>query len=1148
MALQLVLGASGVGKTQYLCEKMLRTIHEDTNKNYIYIVPEQFTFETQKKMVNMRKELFGGAGVMNVDIVSFNRLAFRVFEEQGFNKLSVLDDTGKNLILRNVIEENKDELMVYRDKSGMIGFISEMKSVISELYQYGIDIDSLEDIISKINGHAMTVTKLKDIKFIYGKFREYVNGMGEDVKYITKEEVLQELIDFIPKSNIIKNSHIVLDGYTGFTPIQYKLLQLLMEYSLGVSISITIRTKNLDLTSTGFKEIKEQELFNMSKDTINRLYSTSAKAHCDILQPIIIKGELGRHKDNPALAYLEDNIFEYENEPYKGETSSISIFKVANACNEAEIVINKIASLMNKDQTLRYRDIAVITGDEDLMLTMDRYLVMANIPHFVDNKKSIIRNPFVDSIRAVLEIIDTNYKYESVFRYLRCGLTNIPAEKIDAFENYCLAMGIKGKKRFSSKFTKVSRKITIEQVEDIEETRAMVMAPIIELANELKNANVKSMCTAIYNFICKVQFKKTLSQFVELFDKNNNMSYKLEYSQVYKKVMELLDKIVMLLGEENIKLSVFRKLLDSGFEEIKVGMIPLVVDQLIIGDITRTRLSDIKVLFVMGANDGVIPKHSDKGGLLSTNDRTVLKDLNIELSPNNRENSFIQKFYLYLSLTKPSKEVVITYSESGGDGKAIRPSYLIDCISDMYANGDINKTFKFSDISQVYNKEAMFNFLISKINGYSIKEQDNEFLELFSYFANEPEYKERLIKSINGAFFANRVGSLDEAIAKQLYENDVVNAPTRLEKYAACAYAHFLEFGLNIVKRPVYEIKPTDIGTIYHKCVEQFTKKLRDENIDLSQLNDEKRTAMIHESMEYVINNFDNNTVFDSSQNKFIIAKCEKVANKTAWAIVEHLKLGNFDPRYFELKVENGRIDRVDVMDLDGTRYIKVIDYKSGDTKFSTTDTMEGLKLQLLFYMDSVLLRERKQNPNMRVEPAAVFYFNIKDPIVDYDPKATLETYESTALMDFAMTGFVNSSSEVMNNIENLDGKKKATVCAMKDSMINMPVFFGKNFGTGSSYTFEQLISMVKDNAKVFAENILKGHIELNPYNRNGKVPCKYCDFKSICNFDCRNFDNKYRYLLKDVKENYEMLANDFESKYLSNVINLENNEDGKEE
>ncbi len=1148
MALQLVLGAAGVGKTHYLCEEMLKTIHQNKNKNYIYIVPDQFTFETQKKMVNMRNELFGGAGIMNVDIVSFNRLAFRVFEEQGFNKLSVLDDTGKNLILRKVIEENKEDLLVYRDKSGMIGFISEMKSVISELYQYGVDIDSLEDIIQKIKGHAMTVTKLKDIKYIYTKFREYVNGMGEDgVKYITKEEVLQELINFIPKSDIIKSSYIVLDGYTGFTPVQYKLLKLLMEYSLGVSISITIRTKGLDITSTGFKEIKEQELFNMSKDTINRLYATSADAHCQILSPVIINGDKGRHKNNEALAYLEESLFEYDKKPYDKEVSSISIYKVDNTCVEASVVINKIAALMKNDKTLRYRDIAVITGDDNLMITMDRFLSAANIPHFIDNKKSIIRNPFVDSIRALLEMIDTNYKYESVFRYLRCGLANVTMEQIDAFENYCLALGIKGKKKFSNKFTKLPRRTTIEQVDAIEKTRELVMTPIFELQEELKGANVKQICTAIYNFVTKCQLKKRLSDFVDMFEKNNQMTYKLEYSQVYKKVMELFDKIVMLLGDESIKLSAFRKLLDSGFEEIKVGLIPLVVDQLIIGDITRTRLSDLKILFVVGANDGVIPKHSDKGGLLSATDRTVLKDLNIELSPNNRESSFIQKFYLYLSLTKPSEEVIISYSQSGSDGKTQRPSYLIDTIMDMYPNGKLVRNADLKKLDQVFDKEAMFNHLVSELNNYKTNKEDLQFLELFRYFAKDDDYKTRLYKSIEGAFFANRVGSLEEAIAKQLYENDVVNSATRLEKYAACAYAHFLEYGLNIVKRQIYELKSTDIGTIYHKCVEQFTIKLRDEQIALDTIDDKKRTELIHESMEYVVKHFDNDTIFESSQNKFILAKCEKVANKTAWAIVEHLKLGNFNPKYFELKVENGRVDRVDVLDLDGTRYVKVIDYKSGDTKFSTTDVMQGLRLQLLFYMDSVLERERKQNPNMRVEPAAVFYFNIKDPVIDFIPNAAAGAYEHEALKEFVMTGFVNSKLSVVENLDKME-KKKGIVSGIKEKMIDEPVSFEKNFGVGSSYTFEQFILMVKDKAKNIAENILQGNIELNPYYRNGKTPCRYCEFKSVCNFDCRNFDNKYNNLLKDTKENYDFLSKTFVENYLSKTIYNLTDKEGKEE
>ena len=1127
MSLNLVLGGRGSGKTYYLCKKMIDEI-SNGDKKYIYIVPEQFTLETQKKLVNMRYELQGLAGIMNVDIVSFNRLAFRIFEELGIDKLSIIDDMGKLLILRKVIEENKDKLVIYKDKANMTGFIEEIKSVISELYQFGINISDIDEIIEKLNGQNVTKTKLKEIVFIYDAFKKAIMSMTESDSstYITKEEVLSELMKVIPESDIIKDSYIVLDGYTGFTPVQLKLISSLLEYSKGVTVAITIRPEDINLTSTGCVGVTEQELFKMSKDTINSLYAIANDKRIKIESPVIIDDSYKDNNGKSDLRFLDKNVFKYIKNTYKEKPDNIRIYKATNPSKEAKVITDNICKLMKKDETLRYRDIAVITGDESSMMVIDRYMNMAEIPHFVDSKKNIMGNPFVECIRAILEMIDRDFKYESVFRYLRTYLTDIDISDIDKFDNYVLEMGIKGRKKYITDFVRTSRSVDEEELKNINKIRETFIKPINELYENIKGKNVKGITEGILKFVIGMGFEKKAEDYSKIFEETKDMDKKSEYGQIMKKIYELFKKIMILLGDEKIKLAEYRKILDTGFSEIKVGVVPMAVDRVIVGDIERTRLSEIKVLFIMGANDGNIPKHSSKGGLLSQNDRTVLKDLNVTLSKTPRESAFDQKFYMYLFLTKPTEKLFITYSETGADGSSIRPSYIIDSILDIYELSDELCRKNETHMHEVSNNSTVFEYLLTKLREYGEKEFDDELKEILSYYSEKSEYRERLIKGINGAFFTNRVNSIDNLAARAVYGDGKI-AATRLEKYAACAYAHFLEYGLRLMERRVFEIQVGDIGTIYHKCIELFTKELKKKE-SLDDIDDDMRKDMIHRCMEEVSEKFARDIFSDSKRNSFILSKCEKVADKTAWAIIEHLKKGSFSPELFELSVDNGVIDRIDILEDDANRYVKIIDYKSGSTKFSPIEAVSGLKIQLLFYMDSILKKERSMHKDKRVEPAAVFYFNIQDPLLDYDVKLMDEAvYDNELLKKFAMTGFVNSREEVFRGLDNdaIENGKSSVVFGMGSKELNSSMYMNSKSCAASNLNFENFIDVVKDVAEKNKEEILDGKIDMKPYMLGVKTPCKYCKYKSICCFDDKEFDNSYNRLPGNTKENIEKLC-----------------------
>lgn len=1131
MSLKLILGSSGAGKTHYMYEEIIKKSIDNPEKNFIVVVPEQFTMATQKDIVERHPR----HGVMNIDIVSFNRLAFRVFEELGINRLSVLDDTGKTLVLRHVIEENKDKLQLFADKIKYFGFIDEMKSSISELYQYGISPEELGSVIENMKSHRNTAMKLSDIQTVYEAFKEYIKNMsGDDTVYITKEEVLSRLCDAVSRSEIIKNSEVYLDGFTGFTPVQNRLIRLLMSYSSGVNITLSISEEEcVNLTDTGFKEIKEHELFAMSKTTINQLMSMAADVKVQVKKPQIISmSQISRFKDNNVLAHIERSLFRYSKTDKIGCDDSFEIYSADNSMKEAMFAAEKIASMVMEGRgKLRYRDIAVVTGDlEGMKRNIARAFEKNGIPYFMDNKRSLIRNPFVNVIRSILEMADENFSYESVFSFLKNDMSPLDNEETDILENYVLGCGIKGYGEYTRPFTKKYKGISDEEFDKCQLIREKFVESVREFFDmDIRNMKVAEISDSIRHFAEVHQLEQKLNEYCESFKEMGEHSLEAEYSQAFKLTMELFDKLDNLLGNEKLTLKEYRRLLDDGFDEIKVGIIPMVMDQIVVGDIQRTRLGHIKVLFVMGVNDGIIPSHGGKPGLLSQNDRMVLKNLDMELSPTVREEGFIQKFYLYLNLTKPSEKLIMTYSLSASDGTALRPSYLINVMSDMFSNLHI-KNCATQQRELMASKGGAFDRMAMKIKDYGSEDMDALWYELFVYFKRDDMYREALDRAIEGAFYLNNDSVLDKTVAKALYGDSLGHSVTRLEKYAACAYAHFLSYGLKLAERPVYEIKPVDIGNIFHEAIELFSKKIVEQNLDFNNITDEMRKNLVDEVVLQVTENYGGQVLKSSARNNYMIEKIRRVTDRSAWAILEHIKRGKFKPWEFEIKLREGRIDRVDRLENDSDIYVKVVDYKSGNTTFDPVEVENGLQLQLIYYMDSMIKREKAVNPGKNVEPGGAFYFNIKDPVIDYEESFLDDEQLSERLLsEYRMTGAVNSREEVITGLDTglSESNKNSDIMRAKFSDIDVDMRVESSSGIMSSENFEKLIERVKTKVGEMTNEILDGRIDINPYKKGQYSPCSYCKFQRVCAFDNRQFDNNYRKIgstsIKELQEKWNV-------------------------
>ena len=920
MALQFIMGPPGSGKSHYLYEKVTKASLEHPETNYIVLVPEQFTMQTQKDLVmaSPRK------GIMNVDVLSFGRLAHRIFEETGGNQRKVLDDVGKSFVLRKIAGDCEAELRVLGSNLKKTGYIGEVKSVISEFTQYDIQEETLEQMIEEVKDSSNLYYKLQDIKTIYHGFREYLRE-----KYITGEELLDVLCTVVGESKILKDSVVVLDGFTGFTPVQNKLLRELFGVCKKVVITVTMEQKE-----NPFSYKHPYQLFALSKQMVTSLITIAKETKTDVEEPIYLYDRpIYRFRENTALAFLEAHLFRYSKEQYEKEQDRIQVYCAKNPKEEVDFAAQKIRNLA-RTRGYRYREIAIIASDLNTYGNqIEKIFGEYQIPIFMDHKRSILLNSFVEYVRSLLAMVEQNFSYESVFRYLRTGLTGFSDEEIDIVENYVIALGIRGYKKWQEKWIRRARgmeETELERINDIKE-RFLIQVEDVTMVLKKRNKTVSEVTKALYDFLVKEELQKKVKEYEIRFGNDGELALEKEYGQVYRIVIELFDKFVELLGEEQIALKEYCELLDAGLEEAKVGVIPPSLDQVVAGDIERTRIKDIKAVFLLGANDMYIPGKENAGGILSEHDRELLQKGGVVLAPGAKEKAFIQKFYLYLLMTKPSEQLYVTYSKVSADGKTLRPAYLIQDLRRMYKKMEIQDADCQPDKKELTPKSG-FAYLIEKLQ----KKHEGlgtEWQELYTWYRQNPKWRKKIEQIVEACFYEKPKDGLTTRTAQRLYGTILENSVTRLEKFSACAYAHFLSYGLNLREREEYTFQAIDLGNIFHSAIEHFAKKLEAEGYTWTTLPEVRREELIEESVEESIVDYGNTILYSSARNEYIIKRLKRMMRRTVWALTKQLEKGDFMPGGYEISFGGasglstsdialdghgrmrlrGKIDRVDI-------------------------------------------------------------------------------------------------------------------------------------------------------------------------------------------------------------------------------------------
>lgn len=1121
MALQFVFGNSVGRKSEYMYQTVIGQAEKHPDWQYLFVVPEQASLLAQKELVKAHPRHALG----NIDILSFNRLAYRIFEEQNIPLLNILDDTGKAMILRRVTDEQKGSLTAFQKNLSRAGFIDELKSVVSEFYQYGIRREELERLVKQTGKHPLLQLKLKDFLTIYTCFDEKLQN-----EYITAEELLPMLCKVVEAkcSSLISNSVILLDGFTGFTPVQYQLLELLLIHSRHLVCSVTVGS-GVD----PYKRMESHELFSMGSIVVERMRAMAishgisygrditVQENWDMPQGKSVKPEK-KIVTRPEFVHMERQLFRYPSKPYRDIPRAVSIFSAKNPQQEVNFLLQEILRLI-REEGYEYRDIGVAAGDlETYHAVIIHQFTRAGIPFFIDRKKNLAGNPLVELIRGGLEVVEKKFSYESVFYYLRNGLLEFDRQDVDELENYVIATGLHGQKRWTEEWTRSYRGFKKERLSKINETRKKVMEPFETGIKSGQTWTVRERTEALVSFLQMVSAEERMKEMAEQFGARQEFHLQKEYEQAYGKLMELLDQFVDLMGDEKFSLETYREILDAGLQDIQVGLIPPTIDRLVVGDILRTRLGSVKALFVLGVNDGLLPRANERGGLISDMDREWIRDLDVELAPTAKEDGFTQKYYMYLMMTKPSQKLCMLYSRLNREGKAIRPSYLIGTVKKLFPRLEeqvLEEQMK--GIAGMRRPEDSMELLIEGIRQFLNGEDSDWWKELYSWYARRPEYRKRLDNITEGLFYSYRKEALTKQAARKLFLQEPMNSVTRLERFASCAYAHFLAYGLGLTPRVEYQISAVDYGNIFHKSIEAFFARVKEENLDWTQLTVDQRMEMVSKSVESVAEEY-GNTIFQSSaRNQYLVQRMQRITDRTIWALSEQWRQGEFEQSQMEagfssadglpgmeLALEQGiamalqgRIDRIDVAEKDNAVYVKVIDYKSGSTDFDLTKIYHGLQLQLIIYLEAAMEMEQKKHPEKKMVPAGIYYYHIKDPIVEQENVENREEAQKAIRRELRLSGLSNQSPEVLDMLDHSGNKKSEIIKNLERDNAGLPT---RRSAVADSAQMEKLCGFGLEKAKQLGKEMLDGKIEVNPYEYKKKSPCDYCEFLSVCGFDNR--------------------------------------------
>ena len=1127
MSLQIIYGRSGCGKTQYIFNDISKNI-DNGRKKYI-ITPEQFSFSAEKELLRSLEDEEQNSAVINAEVLTFARMAHRVSSEVGGSNKTVLSNCGKSMLIYSILSNKKNNLKFLGKSDSNIDMIMTQ---ITELKKHGVTLENLKTLMEQVGENDLYLeNKLQDIYTVYSKFQEKIVN-----NYVDENDALTILESQLDATDMFKNTEIYIDEFVGFTKQEYAIIAKLLNQASKVTITVT--SNSMEKTDEASNDI-----FFSNKETIEKILRIAKETKTTVEEPVFLE-KIYRFKSK-ELNHIERNLYNFPYKKYEENVENLSLFLANNQYSEIEEVARRILELV-RSKKFRYRDISVITKNIDIYSNLCKAIFKEyDIPVFIDEKRDLSQNILVKYLISILDIFARNWSYDSVFNYIKCGFLNITPSDIYLLENYALKWEIKGSKWYKADWNFHDEDSTgKETIDHINELRREIVTPLVDLKNNLSgNKTAKQISENLYNFLMKNNIDKVLENKIKDLNDIQKVDIAAEYETSWKIVMQVLDEIVLVFGDENITFESYMQILKTGLGESKLGTIPMAQDEVTVGDVDRSRSHKIKAVFIIGLNDGMFPSINKAEGFLNDDDREKIKQNGVELAKGTIDRIYEDNFNIYKAFTTAEERIFLSYSSSDMEGKSLRPSVLVSRIKKIFEG--LKET---SDViyrkSEISTKENTFKELLTNLRQFRDGEEiAQKWFEVYNLYNESEEWHEKLASAVKALNYTNTAEKIKKENVEKMYGSTLKTSVSKLEQYSGCPFSYYLKYGLKLNDKETFNVEAVDTGSFMHDVIDNFFGVIEERNINLKEITDEELDKIVAEIVSEKLK-LNRNYIFTTTEKyKVLSNRLQKVVTMSVKYIVQSLKQSEFEVfghevefggkgQYKPITVTTddgrrveiiGKIDRVDIMkNPDGT-YVRIIDYKSSVKNIDLNQVASGLQLQLLTYL----------NETCKVEdfiPAGVLYFNLTNPTIGTDKNLTDEEVEEKIRQEFKMKGLILADVNIIKKMDtNIENEPKgiskiipATI--KKDGEIS-------DRGT-SAVTKEQFVYLQKYMEKIIkqiSEEILQGNIEVKPYYNAStkKTPCEYCKYKSICRFDENTKNNEYEYISKLNKDAVlEMIKN----------------------
>ncbi|TCO68996.1 helicase-exonuclease AddAB subunit AddB [Marinisporobacter balticus] len=1111
MGIRYIFGRAGMGKTHSVLEEIKKSLEDTDHNRLILIVPEQFTLQAERDLI----EKLDLPGIMDVEVLSFTRLAHKVLNEVGGITRIHINEQGKNMVLRKIIDEAEKDLSIYKKASQQDGFVSMFNELLCELKQHDVLPIDLLNTLDEIEKDGILYHKLKDIAHIYEQFETYLKG-----RYIDTEDYLNLLIEKMQDAEFLKDAEIWIDGFQSFTPQTYHIIEKIMTMAKQMTITFTMEFS---------AKSKDGDLFKISELTYQNINDITLKYGLPAEIIDLDKNKIEIQTKSSAIYHIEQEFYAYPYNKSDKELINMNIFAGLSLYTEIENVASKVVSFV-RDKGYRWNDIAVVCNDLDHYGPMiKRVFEEYDIPYFLDQKRNIMHNPIIELILSALAAVYRGYKYEDVFRFFKTGFSGIADDSYEKLENYVLQYGVQGNK-WKEPFAWGEEK----NIDGLNQSREKFIEPMKKLEKKIKGKKtVGDITKGLYAYLQDIEVHEKLEKWIDVLREMGQYEYVNENTQIWNIVMEVFDQMVEIIGEQKITLKEYIRVLESGFSSLEVGIIPTTIDQVLVGNMQRSKSHDIKALFVVGVNDGILPSGKDDDGILSDEERISMKEKDITLGYDSQRKAYEEKFIIYTTFTKPSEYLWISYAMADQEGKAMRPSILIDRFKKIFTKLSIKSDVIHSMDQQkqlISTPKSTFKYLVENIRAnVDGKTIEGLWWDVYSWYYQNEAWKQKREAVIEGFFHDNQVEYIESSNAKKLYDTPIKSSVSRLEQFVNCPFAHFVKYGLKPKERKMFEVKAPDIGDIFHQSMEKFTNKLKDENLNWRKLEKNQCDRMMEDVIEQIIPNYGNGVMLSTSRYKYLVTRLKRISKRAVWILTEHIRESGFEPMGYEvafgmdqmyppMEIEladgekiylEGRIDRVDLLEDGDDEYVKIIDYKSGNKEFRLSDVYYGLQLQLMIYLDAILKR-KEDIPRKEKKPAGIFYFKIDDPMIKTEEKA-IAFIEKEIRRKLKMKGLVLKD---VNIVRQMDKDIEGYSDIIPVGLNKLGEFYSKSSAVDET-TFMDLIKHVRKLVKEISYEMLKGNIQIAPCKNGKQAACDYCPYRSICQFDNLLEKNEYNNMKK---------------------------------